>query len=310
MIAIYDSNRPGFAAVLVDTDKKIVIRDLTKTGDGWELAKQYKQTNGLREGTRRIAEVFKGFSNDVAAQTTEQTASFNKPSITSKYNIATRFEFMEQLIGMVIKNVSPSAIITGPGGIGKTYTVIKELEKAGYKETDYILIKGFTTPLGLFRTLHDNRRAMIVFDDCDSAFSEPTSLNLLKGALDSTDKRTISWNSSRLPEEMSSTFEFRGRVIFISNIPIRDFDQTLVSRSMIIDLQMSREEVIDRIAEIGHVIGDKAEPIAVEDVLAFLRENKDSMSDLNIRTFIKVLKIRLYNKAETWRGMAEFMCCS
>ena len=306
-LTIYNSNRPGTAGVLVDSDKNIVIAELTKLTDGWGLATDYKRKNGIRCKTERIAKPFTGFEN-AGIDSTGDVVTVERKSILKKYNIATRFCFMEQLIDMVIGGVSPSCIITGPGGIGKTYTVVQELQKCGYKDGEYQVIKGFTTPLGLYRLLHDNRHAIILFDDCDSAFKEPTSLNLLKGALDTTERRMISWNSSKLPDDIEPVFEFKGRIIFVSNIPLHGFDQTLISRSMIIDLQMSRDEVLDRISEIA----EKVIPLPADmrtDVIEFLRDNKDSMSDLNIRTYIKVAKIRAHGKGD-WKGMAEFMCLS
>jgi hypothetical protein len=78
---------------------------------------------------------------------------------------------------------------------------------------------------------------------------------------------------------------------------------------MIIDLQMSREEILARIDAIKEQIAP-APNDAREDVIKFLKERKDSMGDLNIRTYIKVLKIRLHAKKERWESMAEFMACS
>jgi hypothetical protein len=219
MLTIYDSNRPGTAGVLVDCDKKIVIAELKKVTDGWGIALDYKRKNGLRCKTERLAQPFNGFEN-IGIDGQGEVVQSERPSVLKKYNVATRFSFMEQLVDMVIGGISPSCIITGPGGIGKTYTVAAAMERQGYKEGEYVIVKGFTTPLGLYRLLHDNRRAIILFDDCDSAFKEPTALNLLKGALDTTDKRIISWNSSKLPDDIEPMFEFKGRIIFVSNIPL------------------------------------------------------------------------------------------
>ena len=306
-LVIFDSNRPGTAGVLVDTEKNVVISELQKLTDGWGLALDYKRKNGMRCKTERIAKPFTGFEN-AGIDRNGDVITLEKPSVIKKYNIATRFGFMEQLIDMVIGGISPSCIVTGPGGIGKTYTVVKSLEKCGYKDGEYQVIKGFTTPLGLYRLLHDNRHAILLFDDCDSAFKEPTALNLLKGALDTTERRMISWNSSKLPDDLDSVFEFKGRIIFVSNIPLHGFDQTLISRSMIIDLQMSRDEILDRIESIAEAI-IPLNPEMRSDVIDFLREYKDTISDLNIRTYIKVAKVRAFGKGD-WRGMAEFMCLS
>jgi len=316
MIAIFNSGRPGFAGVLVDTDEKKVIQDLVKVTDGWGIATQYKKQKGMRCKTERIAERFTGFDSE--GYHDDETGEFvntQRPSIASKYKVCERFEFMSDLIDMVIADVSPSAIVTGPAGVGKTYEVGEGIDRCGVPREQVIIIKGFTTPLGLFRVLHDNRSGLIVFDDCDSAFQDQTARNLLKAALDSVERRIISWNSSKLPDEFDPSFEFKGRILFVSNIPVNRFDPTLVSRSMIIDLQMTRDEIVDHIEKIAPkvriVMNGEAEikPTAAEvkDVCTFLRENKDSISDLNIRTYIKVMKVRRHKAKGNWLGMAEYM---
>jgi len=52
----------------------------------------------------------------------------------NRYDINTRFGFVEKLVNMVAGGVQPSAVITGEGGLGKTYTVTKTLEANGFKD--------------------------------------------------------------------------------------------------------------------------------------------------------------------------------
>ncbi|WP_248807925.1 hypothetical protein, partial [Klebsiella pneumoniae] len=59
----------------------------------------------------------------------------NSNNVTPKideFGINKRFEFVEQMVGMVSKKTIASAIITGQGGLGKTHTVLKALERGGY----------------------------------------------------------------------------------------------------------------------------------------------------------------------------------
>ena len=46
---------------------------------------------------------------------------------SERFDINTRFGFVEKLVTMVASGVQPSAVITGEGGLGKTYTVTKTL---------------------------------------------------------------------------------------------------------------------------------------------------------------------------------------
>ena len=179
-----------------------------------------------------------------------------------KFGINARFSFVEKLVTMVATGVQPSAIITGEGGLGKTYTVTKTLESNGYKDISdladfqvgtilnirkcFKMVKGFSTAKGLYRTLFENNKGVIVFDDCDAVLKDPVALNLLKSALDSYGKRIISWNADFRDEDLPRSFNFEGRVIFISNMDEGKIDQAIRSRSMMIDLSMTHDQKIDR----------------------------------------------------------------
>jgi DNA replication protein DnaC len=57
----------------------------------------------------------------------------NATQKVSEFGINKRFEFVEQMVGMVSKKTIASAIITGQGGLGKTHTVLGALNKSGQK---------------------------------------------------------------------------------------------------------------------------------------------------------------------------------
>lgn len=213
------------------------------------------------------------------------------------FSVDERFQFIEQFVGLIAKKVIPSFIVTGEGGIGKTHTVIETLKKLGKKEDtigeidgDFIVIKGFSTAKGLYRTLWENNGKIIIFDDCDSVFKDPVGSNVLKGALESSDKRIVSWNAEFSErEELPNRFEFTGRVIFISNLPLSKFNQAIISRSMKVDLTLTRDEKIDRIA---HVMAEiKEEDHVKEATMSFIRKHANKITDLNVRSALNVLKL-------------------
>lgn len=50
---------------------------------------------------------------------------------TIEFDINTRFEFLESLVKMIVSKNIPSLLITGEGGLGKTFTVKKVISDAG-----------------------------------------------------------------------------------------------------------------------------------------------------------------------------------
>ena len=215
------------------------------------------------------------------------------------FSVEERFQFIEQFTTLVAKKIVPSFIITGSGGIGKTTTVNKTLKKLGLKEdtigsmgqSDYIVFKGYSTAKALYRMLYENNGKVIVFDDCDSVFKDPIAANVLKSALDSGETRVISWGAESLfGDDLPSRFEFTGRVIFISNLPLKKFPQALISRSLLTDLTLTTEETVERIETIlNEVDAPKTEKA---DALEFIRKYAKQFTDLNVRSGMTVLKLR------------------
>jgi hypothetical protein len=241
----------------------------------------------------------------------------------NRYGINERFGFVEKLVTMVATGVQPSAVITGEGGLGKTYTVTKTLEENGYKDISdladfqvgsiinmrkcFTTVKGFSTAKGLYRTLFENNKSVIVFDDCDAVLKDPVALNILKSALDSYGKRIISWNADMRDDDLPRSFNFEGRVIFISNMEQDRIDQAIRSRSMMIDLSMTLDQKIDRM----EFIAESAEFMpeydldAKKDALKLIREVGAEAKEISLRTLISVTKIRANNK--DWKDLATYM---
>jgi hypothetical protein len=242
---------------------------------------------------------------------------------TEKYDINTRFGFVEKLVSMVAAGVQPSAVITGEGGLGKTYTVTKTLEANGLQDISdladfqvgtvlnarkcFTFVKGYSTPKGLYRTLFENNKGTIVFDDCDAVLKDPVALNILKSALDSYGKRIISWNADMRDDDLPRSFNFEGRVIFISNMSQDKIDQAIRSRSMMIDLSMTLSQKIDRMEHIA--LSDEFLPEydveCKKDALSLIREIKDDCKEISLRTLISVTKVRASNK--DWKDLATYM---
>ena len=238
-----------------------------------------------------------------------------------RFGINQRFSFVEKLVTMVANRVQPSAVITGEGGLGKTYTVKETLAKCGVEDLTavmaeaedsmgegYVMVKGYSTAKGLYRTLFENNGSIIVFDDCDSILKDATALNILKGALDSYDTRWVSWNSEmKETDDLPRTFEFTGSIIFISNMDQNSIDQAVRSRSMMIDLSMTDSQKIDRMEHIAMAedFMPNASKEHIADALGLLRAIKDEVKELSLRTLMSVTKIRSAN--DDWKDLATYM---
>ena len=147
---------------------------------------------------------------------------------------------------------------------------------------------------------------MIIFDDCDSVLDDKVAVNILKSALDSYEKRTISWMAKmNKSDEYPQHFDFTGRIIFISNKSKEKIDEAILTRSLTVDLTMTPDDKVTRMEAILGNILPEYDMNVKQDALGFLKTVKDDVS-LNMRMLIMVTKMRLMYP-ETWRSLATYM---
>ncbi len=222
------------------------------------------------------------------------------------FNINQRFQFLNDLTTMVVNNATPSLIVTGEGGLGKTHSVTETIKSNDLSDDEYIFFKGYSTARGLYNTLYDNNGKLIIFDDCDSVLDDKVALNILKSALDSYEKRTISWMAKmNKNDEYPQQFEFTGRIIFISNKSITDVNEAIRSRSLTVDLTMTPSDKIERMNAILENILPEYSLEFKKDALSFLSEVCNEVS-VNMRMLIMITKMR-YNYPDRWKDLASYM---
>lgn len=251
-----------------------------------------------------------------------EAAEVAAPNPALQFSINRRFEFVQRYVKMVGQKKTASVIVTGDGGLGKSHSVMQALRQTGLKQIrtvdvedgegiqaskTFVVVKGYSTAKGLYRTLHDFRNSIIVFDDCDSILKDPDAVNLLKGALDSYDERIISWNSDRIDEELDRSFLFTGGVVFISNRSMDKIDQALRTRAMCVDVSMTLDQKIERMETI---MQDDSFLPAISlahkrDALKLIAENKEVAQEVSLRTLIAVSKIRAEGDSD-WKDLAVY----
>lgn len=221
-----------------------------------------------------------------------------------------RFDFIFEFAQMVGSKQIPSLLLTGQAGVGKTHVVIEALSGLMLEEDhDYKVIKGHSSDFGMYRLLHDNQEGLLVLDDMDSCWKSPTSLNLLKAALDSYDKRVVSWHSSQTDRGgLPSSFEFKGSIIFISNLPAAKLDQAVVSRTITANLELTNSEIIDRMEGIAPDVEPNVSMSMKTEVIGFLRENVEKFNALSLRTFLQSCRLR--KSSENWKNMILYTLTS
>ena len=244
--------------------------------------------------------------------------------------IATRFAVLDEMSRACIGGNIRATIVTGPAGIGKSYGVNLQMEKASMfdhladKKVRFEVVKGAMSGIGLFAKLYkfSDAKNVLVFDDCD-IWEDQDALNVLKGALDSGKTRRISWNKdSRIlrDEGIPNSFNFDGSVIFITN---KSFDKkagkmqphmdALQSRCHFLDLTINTER--DKMLRIKQVHRDADGGLfadydftqeQTDEIMSFIWDNHNKLREVSLRMCLKVAD--LVKISSNWRELAKSTC--
>jgi hypothetical protein len=211
-----------------------------------------------------------------------------------------RFRMLEATSELAFKNRIKAVIVTGQAGLGKSFHTALAAQNANKTEgVDYGIIKGHCTPLFLYKTLFDYNGKTVMFDDCDSVLTDKTSDNILKAVLDTTGSRTVSWASNALEDsDYPTSFQFTGSIIFISNLVPEKFSFALRSRSCLIDVTLTPDEIIERLNTLKYDIAKNigATNEEADTIINMMSKYRNNIPNMNIRTLTVALLI--YNQTQ------------
>ena len=247
--------------------------------------------------------------------------------------IKERFAILDEMTEATIDGIVRGMVVSGPPGVGKTFGVEQVLEQDSLfdvmadRPLRHTFVKGTMSPIGLYATLYkySDAKNIVVLDDCDSILFNEDALNILKAALDSGKKRKISWNSDShflRREGVPDQFEFKGSVIFITNLKfdnvksskIKDHLDAIMSRCHYLDLTMdtTREKIlrIKQIARDGGLFDTKGLNKDQEaEIVQFLDENQSRMREISLRMAQKLADLcRMSPTNGRWKRIAETTC--
>tara|TARA_Y100000004_G_scaffold66520_1_gene74595 strand:- start:2239 stop:3042 length:804 start_codon:yes stop_codon:yes gene_type:complete len=260
--------------------------------------------------------------NLLPATSNETDAQINK-------KLKDRFSILEAMTNAAIDGDVKSLIISGPAGLGKSFTVEKAIEDWDPEQDNHTVIRGYVKATGLYQTLWNYRHKgqMIVFDDSDSIFMDDTTLAMLKAVCDSTERRRVSYladynmvddDSNVIPRQ----FQFDGTIVFITNL---DFDaiidkgnklaphlSAMVSRSHYIDLAMkTRRDYFIRIKQVvkqGLLSSKGLNKSEERKVMKFIENNQDNLREMSLRIALKLSDL-IKRSPRQFETMAKVTVC-
>jgi hypothetical protein len=243
--------------------------------------------------------------------------------------VDTDIVMQKRKIDLCVKGVFTSMLIHGGPGVGKTHLIMDAMERNGLEQgVDYVIFRGTTSPIMLYRLLHAMNRpgAFVVIDDCDAILRDENGVNVLKAVMD--DKcRIVSWNTKseiRTLDGMGivpKTFEFLGTVVVCTNIDYQrrntgkmaDHFAAILSRTE--QMQIDYKTKDSQFAYVAHLVinvdylenMDKTRGLTAQqkvDLLKFIMTNRSKYTRIDARVPEKLARI-MKAEPDDWKLLAE-----
>ena len=244
----------------------------------------------------------------------------------NRVSFSDSLDHLKGLVQGLIKGSFNALFVAGKGGTGKTQTVEDTLEEAGLRDGDgYFKNTGTASAVGIYSLLFKHRKDIILFDDSDGALADQDARNLIKAATDTKKIRKLVWNkkSSNMfdpdvedvddleedDDRIPKHFNFEGRIIFISNLPLNklDPDKALRTRAFVISINPTPDEIIERMEEILF-------KIPLEDGLSLSKKERVEVLDtvkggkrkeeISLRTLVRALNLAA-SGAGNWQQLVK-----
>lgn len=209
---------------------------------------------------------------------------------------------------------------------GKTTVVERVLHDHGLTDGNgYFKNTGSASAIGIYSLLYKHKNSIILFDDCDGALGDVDARNIIKAATDTKKHRKLAWSKKSAgmydpehedaeeweddPDKLPRHFEFTGRVIFISNLPLAklDPDGALRTRAFVINIDPTDEELFDHMEKILH-------EIKLEDGLSLSKEEREHVfevvktskrkGDTSLRKLVRALNLAA-SGAPNWEKLVD-----
>lgn len=149
-----------------------------------------------------------------------------------------KFQVVCDYCTAVVKRFKWGLYLYGPGGSGKSFTVLQHLERLG---AQCQLYNSRMTAKGLFLTMKNAPDAIHVLEDMERLTKDADAQGLLRSALwaQPGHDRVVTWTTAT---DGAQRFVFRGGLILISNRPLADMPEL---RALATRIEVHRFEATD-----------------------------------------------------------------
>lgn len=212
-----------------------------------------------------------------------------------------KLQVVRDRVTAVAKGYATGLYLHGEGGVGKSYTVLQQLQRL---RTNFVSFNSRMTGRGLYDQLDKFPASVHVLEDMEAIFQDRNAQGVLRSALWAQRKkgsvgpleRLMTWTTAK--HDMS--FIFTGGIVMIGNQPIDDVPvlRAVKTRIACLHLEVTAEELralMREVARKGYEYrGIRMEPAACQQVCEFLIEQSLTLTrSLDMRLLINSFHDRL-----------------
>jgi len=224
---------------------------------------------------------------------------------------------VESICKSICEGKTGGLVVSGPPGVGKSSSVMSFITKYIQPDKHCYVVKGKVTAYNIYPILYRYRESgdIVVFDDAD--ISDLDSINILKAAGDTTSSaRLVSYESTSIDKlGIERNFLFSGGIIILTNKAFEDEKRLRHHFDALADrlhnIRLANFNNADAMMMIYYMTIHrnilkkyKFKSQQIADILLYMRENKNWLKHMSLRTVCKIADEMLKNPTG-WRVFCD-----
>lgn len=170
-----------------------------------------------------------------------EVEEYNKRTYVPNAELDTYYSGLIRGVNKLCMGYGNLLFVKGPGGIGKSYNLKKAIIQ---NKKEFVEIKGDVSEAYLYRIFYENNGKIIWFSDLSRLLRGLKSINLIKAACESQDKRILTnANYSKVQSDLPKNFLWDGKIIFdynsLQGLSLKEDFEALKTRGDYIELSFS-----------------------------------------------------------------------
>lgn len=282
----YDLEAKYDSALSYIENKNLIVDDLKKAygnefrGETLDEQKEYVEAEIERQRDERDREI------------EEEITDYNNKTFVENTEINQFYSPVHRAINKLCAGYSNLAFIKGRGAIGKSWNIRKTLLQNNAR---FFEVCGDVSEAYLYRMFFEHNGEIIWFKDVVRVLRGLNSINLLKSATETEEKRLLTKsNYSKQQSDLPDRFLFTGKIIFdyneINGILLEDDFNALQTRGDFLEVTFSIEDIKALMRLIAQNDRQKETTEYLIDNYSFTGTNL-----LNLRSQWKAFKTREYS---------------